>query len=586
MSNGRTWMGAAVLAALLVSTAQAGTYDAAVLADNPISYWRFEEADTSVPVADSGASGTVGTYNGITLQPNSFNPGLLGKSAGYSGGNGSSNIDFGTPGTGALQYLTNQDTGSPPAGDPDANRKTSVEYWIKTTQTTTEGDNWRAPTLFGEESGGDGDIHWGYLRPSGKLGAIAVNDANHRHHESTALVNDGNWHHIAVTYDWSSGLSQLYFDGVYDSQWPSGGPPGGTNRYTDSDAAIRYMGWNERTDRSGQIVGEIDEVAIYDTILTAGQVSAHYNSALGPVRHEVGGDNTIGTETLDGTQGNETSSPGITGARVVKIIQNKPTGPNPLQLNEVQAIETGTLTNVARSSNGGVASQSSQLGGFGPGNAIDNNLNNFQHTNDGQGEWWQVEFASDADLDKLTIYSRTDCCSQDRTANIQVQVFGDVGLTNMLFDQQVLGIGTNDVRDVPFATLLSADLTASLNPFNHGAGYTYVFELSSNDQITVDNPDPNIFHTILDLNNADIVVESLGALQPGEVFQLLSADQLTGQVNSLTLPSGIFAVGDFNLTGAVTNVSPTGDIPEPITLLAVGLSLTGLGGYIRRRRKN
>ena len=312
------------------------------------------------------------------------------------------------------------------------------------------------------------------------------------------------------------------------------------------------------------------------------------DGAFGPVTDYVGGDDTIGSRMLDATRGNETFGGGITGARVVKVIQN--TANRPLQLAEVEVIELGA-GNVAPS---GTATQSSTLGPQYPAsNAIDGNTGNFQHTNNGVGQWWQVELAADTDLDKLTIWSRIGCCSNepDRTADIQVQIFGDVGLSNMLFDQRVLGIGISDVRDIPLAALLSADLSAELTPFDAGAGYTYVFDIGSQDQLIVDNPDSSVFTTFLNLNDAALEIRlwSGGApLVGGETFQLLVADNITGNLNDIilpTLPTGL----EFDTSGLADGGDGTlkivSVIPEPMTMLAIGLGISGLGGYIRKRRR-
>jgi len=61
---------------------------------------------------------------------------------------------------------------------------------------------------------------------------------------------------------------------------------------------------------------------------------------------------------------------------------------------------------------------------------------------------------------------------------------------------------------------------------------------------------------------------------------------LSGNVGDvLDLGSGDFAlVLDSNGNG-VTTVSSSGPIPEPMTMLAVGMSFAGLGGYVRKRRR-
>ncbi len=317
--------------------------------------------------------------------------------------------------------------------------------------------------------------------------------------------------------------------------------------------------------------GMIDDVVLNDVVLA-------------PVIHEVGGDNTIGTEMLEGTQGNEVTTPGVDGVRFIRVVQNVN---NTFQVAELQAFEAGTGTNVAEQSAGGVATaRDTGHGGVAP-RANDGNTSgqwgdgSVWHSGSNAGTWLQIELAADTDLDSVHFWGRTDCC-QDRQDDFNL-IIEDAGGTE-LYNQQHTGIGTSPGRNqlIQLGAIISADLTAELMPHDAGGGYTYVFELdgSTNDQITVDNPDPSIFSTIIDINNADIVVEALGPLDSGVEFQLLDADSLTGQYNSLTLPDGVREVGDFNVTGAVT-----AGVPEPSTFALAALGLLGLGWYGRRRRK-
>ena|GEM_PF-2907044 len=131
--------------------------------------------------------------------------------------------------------------------------------------------------------------------------------------------------------------------------------------------------------------------------------------------------------------------------RVVRITQNKPTSPNPLQLAEVRVFEVGSGTNVAL---GGTASQSSQLGDFGPNLAIDDNLENFQHTLEGQGQYWQVDLLSSTVIADVEIHARDGCCNQQRTADIQLQIFSDAAATQLVYEEQILGILTNESRRI------------------------------------------------------------------------------------------------------------------------------------------
>ena len=315
------------------------------------------------------------------------------------------------------------------------------------------------------------------------------------------------------------------------------------------------------------------------------------------------------------------SPPGVGGpledARVVRIIQNKPTGPNPLQLGEVEAIEYSTLTNVALSGNGGVATQSSQLGGFGPWLANDGNYGNFQHTNDGQGQWWQVEFAADTDLEKVTIFSRVGCCSQGRTADIQLQVFADAALTNMIYDEQVLGIGTSDMRDivlsvpmVPTLDLSDTDIfvetDSTLKPMaleasfgdltiDPGAGLTLSTARSSFastgmgnlSSLTVGSPgaDTGSLITIgsTTIDNSGQVTVGGASIGTGRLSVSVSggATDFTNTVNLANNATLSFGSGGGSLVDVSVASSNTGTIETAVDVDASHLTLTGTATFVK-----
>ena len=237
--------------------------------DNGLRFW---EGVASEP--------TDGTYNGIGFVANGFTP--LGTAAVYTGSAGSSNIDFGSFGKNHLAQLSNIDNQEPvPPGDPNAAKKTSVEFWLQTDQTSGSVDNWRSPLLFGEESPGDGDIQWGWITDLGESG-FAINDGGGAIIRGP-VINDNEWHHIVQTFDWDTGNYQLYLDGKLAQEQVVG-----ANIFHDADGGlIRYMGWNSRVDAGagansphllGQFTGSLDEVAIYNKILNPAQVNSHFGA--------------------------------------------------------------------------------------------------------------------------------------------------------------------------------------------------------------------------------------------------------------------------------------------------------------------
>jgi hypothetical protein len=89
----------------------------------------------------------------------------------------------------------------------------------------------------------------------------------------TTAYNDGNWHHVAVTY--ASGIETLYIDGVaagsqtasqvaYNSTYSYFLGTGYTNTWTGGNGGWQYF------------QGSLDEAAVYQRAMSAAEVAQHY----------------------------------------------------------------------------------------------------------------------------------------------------------------------------------------------------------------------------------------------------------------------------------------------------------------------
>lgn len=128
-------------------------------------------------------------------------------------------------------------------------------------------------------------------------------------------------------------------------------------------------------------------------------------------------------------------SGGLSNARVIKITQKLN---DFLNLAEVQAFDLNG-NNVALSNNGSSVTGSTTHGSYPLNNLIDGNTTNFAHSGtvtDGRGQWMQITLPANAQLDRIVVYNRTDCC-QNRAANLLVEVFSDVAATNLLFGKTI-----------------------------------------------------------------------------------------------------------------------------------------------------
>ena len=100
-------------------------------------------------------------------------------------------------------------------------------------------------------------------------------------YDATSTLFDGNWHHVALTIN--AEIQKFYIDGVLvhthdttDAATRSGGTSAVLGTVGTDDLVIgRYGGYN-----GGYWDGSIDEVAIFESELSAAQVVAIYNGGV------------------------------------------------------------------------------------------------------------------------------------------------------------------------------------------------------------------------------------------------------------------------------------------------------------------
>ena len=186
----------------VATSAQAGfNYEAEVLSDNPIAYWRFEEtsgltaADSSPNAKDATHVG--GTSVGVT--------GYLGNGVHYNGAGARTETD-------GTNYWTPTISGP---GDG-----WSVEVWLRPSRTLADGDNrnaisWNGPftqTYRVMQRGNDNNQAGAWVRDAGgNSGVVTGGDP----------IDDGEWHHVVLTFGLDAGSNpfrNLYVDGGAGAQ--------------------------------------------------------------------------------------------------------------------------------------------------------------------------------------------------------------------------------------------------------------------------------------------------------------------------------------------------------------------------------
>lgn len=233
-----------------------GPYLHAAQADTPTSLWRLGESPSSAGAADQFGSNAGSYQGGVTQGQTGPIGGDTATAATFDGSTGTVDV----------------------ADSPDlrfANTQAlSVEAWVKTTSAAQQeiaSKMANASPYQGWELGTNSGEPYLYLIDSWSSNAIAVT--------ANQVINDGNWHHLVVTYDGSSKAAGVtfYIDG---KAIPFTTTSDDTLTGTSVSAAPLYLG-----SRAGSALffnGSLADVAVYRSQLDAGQVAQHYLASQTP----------------------------------------------------------------------------------------------------------------------------------------------------------------------------------------------------------------------------------------------------------------------------------------------------------------
>jgi hypothetical protein len=242
-------------------------YKAAVLANTPTFYWRLDET-SGIVAKDSSGHNLTGTYrNAITLNK----PGAIDGDAAITEGPAlSTNISQ----TAAAK--------APPA-------TYSLELWFRTTSTSGGRLIGWSNAASGQSAHPDRTIYMGtngqllyttFQTTTDPTKQCAYGNFYYVKNACYAWAkqdyNDGGWHHVVATQSPTQGMI-LYVDGVQVATMPLGTAPA-------TYAGLWRVGGDVMTSfprapkNNGGLAGDIDEVAVYPTVLTPAQVLSHYQA--------------------------------------------------------------------------------------------------------------------------------------------------------------------------------------------------------------------------------------------------------------------------------------------------------------------
>jgi len=187
---------------------------------------------------------------------------------------------------GTDDYLALSSTVSPTA------QQGTVSFWIKTSY-SGPGQN---QTIFSQA---DSSITTSYLffgvLTTGEVRIGWADGGSVLIKKGSTTVNNGNWHHVACTSDGSTW--KIYIDGSDEGTLTtvtgSGSDGSWYGDITSGSLDICRIGCQERTSKDSFVNGNLDEVAIWDSALSAAQITNIYK-----------GESNGGSGGTNGTPGN------------------------------------------------------------------------------------------------------------------------------------------------------------------------------------------------------------------------------------------------------------------------------------------
>ncbi len=234
----------------LVIDSRDGPYAAAVRSDDPTSWWRLDDHPAIAAAADSAGSSR-GTYSATGVTRGVSGP-LAGDDATAATFDGSSGTVI-VPDASGLRF--------------DRTQAFSIEAWVKTSSSAEQkivSKMVNASPLRGFE----------FYVQSGKLNLTLVNtwSSNVIWRVGTTSVNDGTWHHVAVTYDGTSQASgvRFYVDGASETASTR------LDSLTANTLNTQTLHIASRAGSAHRLNGTLQDVAIYPKALTASRVAAHH----------------------------------------------------------------------------------------------------------------------------------------------------------------------------------------------------------------------------------------------------------------------------------------------------------------------
>ena len=244
-----------------------------------VDYWQFNEGSGTATTNYNPFADQLGTITNNTPHAGQqADPAANLQPTWTTGRDGSAAIQFnGVGGTSAQRdggWVALPTSVTDPLAGQSTAKAASLSFWIKTTQVGSS-IGWDSPSVIGmENNGGTVDVQWGFINNQGKIGFGMGDYAGLM---SNNPVNDNAWHNVIISHDFVSGATYMWVDGVAQAI-------NGSTLWAGGIAPNKFLGFGVTADdgvTSNRFLnGGLDDVRIYDGLLTTGQAQAIYETEL------------------------------------------------------------------------------------------------------------------------------------------------------------------------------------------------------------------------------------------------------------------------------------------------------------------
>lgn len=287
------------------SSALAANYPDEILSTNsvPLHYYRFGDAGSTAADSSGSADGT--TVGASLSDSTAMTPSLWN---GFEVGNQSAALN------GSSDYI---ELGSQLHESLYGASAVTIEAWVN--RDTISDDN-MVFFMTSATNGGAGIAL--EIEASGvRFTARSTASDSYQNNFKSIVISTGEWHQVVGVFDYANQTISTYVDGlpvgppIAQSGWTSS-----TLQFPTNGTVRTVIGANANNiPESGHFDGNIDEVSVYNTALSAWEVRAHYNLArsqetesyekqiasLGPKHYYRFGDagTTVADSSIEGTDG-------------------------------------------------------------------------------------------------------------------------------------------------------------------------------------------------------------------------------------------------------------------------------------------